>query len=93
MLKLMKTSDEERDMLHMHEVWAIYVSVQQFVFFVFLIFSAPPNTANLMFFCVTGYLQIDVGSMDKHSTKSDEEYEDLAMRDVMATGPTMNSKL
>uniref|UniRef100_A0A804Q997 TPR1-like CTLH-containing domain-containing protein n=1 Tax=Zea mays TaxID=4577 RepID=A0A804Q997_MAIZE len=40
-----------------------------------------------------GYLQIDVGSMDKHSTKSDEEYEDLAMRDVMATGPTMNSKL
>jgi hypothetical protein len=32
MLKLMKTSDEERDMLHMHEVWAIYVSVQQFGF-------------------------------------------------------------
>ncbi|PWZ44041.1 P-loop NTPase domain-containing protein LPA1 [Zea mays] len=55
MLKLMKTSDEKRDMLHMHE--------------------------------------IDVGSMDEHSTKSDEEYEGLAMRDVMATGPTMSSKL
>jgi hypothetical protein len=26
------TYDEERDMLHMHEVWAIYVSVQQFGF-------------------------------------------------------------
>ena len=93
MLKLMKTSDEERDMLHMHEIWAIYVSVQQFGFFVFLIFSAHPNTAKLMFFRVTGYLQIDVSSMDEHSTKSDEEYESLAMRDVMATGPTMSSKL
>jgi len=40
-----------------------------------------------------GYLQIDVGSMDEHSTKSDEEYEGLAMRDMMATGPTMSSKL
>jgi hypothetical protein len=28
-------------------------------------------------------LQIDAGSVDEHSTKSDEEYEDLAMRDVM----------
>ncbi|PWZ39805.1 Sucrose nonfermenting 4-like protein [Zea mays] len=55
MLKLMKTSDEKRDMLHMHE--------------------------------------IDVGSIDEHSTKSDEEYEGLAMRDVMATGPTMSIKL
>jgi hypothetical protein len=62
-------------------------------FFVFLIFSAPPNTAKLMFFCVTGYLQIDVGSMDEHSTKLDEEYESLAMRDVMVTGLTMSSKL
>ena len=59
----------------------------------FLIFSTPPNTTKLMFFRVTGYLQIDVGSMDEHSTKSDEEYEGLAMRDVMATGPTMSSKL
>ncbi|AQK96347.1 Sucrose nonfermenting 4-like protein [Zea mays] len=55
--------------------------------------DAPLNTAKLMFFRVTGYLQIDVGSMDEHSTKSDEEYEGLAMRDVMATGPTMSSKL
>ncbi|ONM31311.1 hypothetical protein ZEAMMB73_Zm00001d040419 [Zea mays] len=54
---------------------------------------APPNTAKLMFFRVTGYLQIDVGSMDEHSTKSDEEYESLAMRDVMATSPTMSRKL
>jgi hypothetical protein len=46
-----------------------------------------------MFFRVTGYLQIDVGSMDEHSTKSDEEYESLAMRDVMATSPTMSRKL
>jgi hypothetical protein len=62
-------------------------------FFVFLIFSAPPNTAKLMFFRVTWYLQIDVGSMDEHSTKSVEEYEGLAMRDVMTTGQTMCSKL
>jgi hypothetical protein len=62
-------------------------------FFVFLIFLAPPNTAKLMFFRVTGYLQIDVGSMDEHSTKSDEEYEGLAMHDVMATGPMMSSKM
>ncbi|AQK57488.1 hypothetical protein ZEAMMB73_Zm00001d052614 [Zea mays] len=40
-----------------------------------------------------GYLQIDVGSMDEHSTKSDEEYEGLAMHDVMATGPMMSSKM
>jgi hypothetical protein len=46
-----------------------------------------------MFFRVTGYLQIDVGSMDEHSTKSDEEYEGLAMHDVMATGPMMSSKM
>lgn len=46
-----------------------------------------------MFFHVTGYLQIDVGSMDEHSTKSDEKYESLAMHDVMATGPTMSRKL
>ena len=31
-------------------------------------------------------LQIDAGSVDEHSTKSDEEYEDLAMRDVMENG-------
>jgi hypothetical protein len=31
--------------------------------------------------------------MDEHSTKLDEEYESLAMRDVMAIGPTMSSKL
>ena len=31
-------------------------------------------------------LQIDAGSVDEHSTKSDEEYEDLAMRDVMDNG-------
>ncbi|CAL5056493.1 unnamed protein product [Urochloa decumbens] len=29
---------------------------------------------------------IDAGSVDEHSTKSDEEYEDLAMRDVMENG-------
>jgi|UniRef100_A0A804UGT2 hypothetical protein len=46
-----------------------------------------------MFFHVTGYLQIDVGSTNEHSTKSGEDYEGLAMRDVMATGPTMSSKL
>ena len=34
-----KTSDEERDMLHMHEVWAIYVSVQQFGFLFSLSFQ------------------------------------------------------
>jgi hypothetical protein len=39
MLKLMKTSDEKRDMLHMHEVWAIYVSVQQFGFLFSLSFQ------------------------------------------------------
>ena len=69
------------------------MSVFNNLVFVFLIFSAPPNTVKLMFFHVIGYLQIDVGSMDEHSTKSDEEYESLAMRDVMATGPTMSSKL
>jgi hypothetical protein len=95
MLKLMKISDEERDMLHMHEVWEIYVSVQQFGFLFSLSFhfSAPPNTAKLMFFRVIRHLQIDVGSMDEHSTKSDEKYESLAMHDVMATGPTMSRKL
>ena len=46
-----------------------------------------------MFFHVTGYLQIDVGSTNEHSTKSGEDYEGLAMRDVMATGPTMSRKL
>uniref|UniRef100_A0A804PP68 P-loop NTPase domain-containing protein LPA1 homolog 1 n=1 Tax=Zea mays TaxID=4577 RepID=A0A804PP68_MAIZE len=30
--------------------------------------------------------EIDAGSVDEHSTKSDEEYEDLAMRDVMENG-------
>lgn len=35
---------------------------------------------------ITGCLQIDAGSVDEHSTKSDEEYEDLAMRDVMENG-------
>ncbi|KAF8691754.1 hypothetical protein HU200_040147 [Digitaria exilis] len=30
--------------------------------------------------------EIDTGSVDEHSTKSDEEYEDLAMRDVMENG-------
>ncbi|XP_020407063.1 P-loop NTPase domain-containing protein LPA1-like isoform X1 [Zea mays] len=30
--------------------------------------------------------EIDAGSVDEHSTKSDEEYEDLAMRDVMESG-------
>jgi hypothetical protein len=34
-----KTSDEERDMLHMHEVWAIYVSVQKFGFLFSLSFQ------------------------------------------------------
>lgn len=39
-----------------------------------------------MFSCTTECLQIDAGSVDEHSTKSDEEYEDLAMRDVMENG-------
>jgi hypothetical protein len=30
--------------------------------------------------------QMDAGSVDEHSTKSDEEYDDLATRDVMANG-------
>lgn len=30
--------------------------------------------------------EIDAGSVDEHSTKSDEEYDDLAMRDVMENG-------
>ncbi|KAG2654998.1 hypothetical protein PVAP13_1NG555800 [Panicum virgatum] len=33
-----------------------------------------------------GNHEIDAGSVDEHSTKSDEEYEDLAMRDVMENG-------
>jgi hypothetical protein len=39
-----------------------------------------------MFSHISGYLQIDAGSVDEHSTKSDEEYEDLAMRDEMENG-------
>jgi hypothetical protein len=39
-----------------------------------------------MFFCVNECLQMDAGSVDEHSTKSDEEYDDLAMRDVMENG-------
>lgn len=31
-------------------------------------------------------LQIEAGSVDEHSTKSDEEYDDLAMQDVMENG-------
>jgi hypothetical protein len=29
---------------------------------------------------------MDAGSVDEHSTRSDEEYDDLAMRDVMENG-------
>ena len=34
----------------------------------------------------TDSLQIEAGSVDEHSTKSDEEYDDLAMQDVMENG-------
>jgi hypothetical protein len=40
-----------------------------------------------MFFRVTGYLYIDVGSMDEHSTNSDEEYESLAVGVSTPGGP------
>jgi hypothetical protein len=36
-----------------------------------------------MFFCVNKCLLVDAGSVDEVSTKSDEEYDDLAMRDGM----------
>jgi hypothetical protein len=37
-------------------------------------------------FCINQFLQIEAGSVDEHSTKSDEEYDDLAMQDVMENG-------
>ena len=40
----------------------------------------------LSVFCANRFLQIEAGSVDEHSTKSDEEYDDLAMQDVMENG-------
>lgn len=74
-------SDEERDM---HEVRTIYLKCSTTWFgFVLLSLSREGTECSS---ASRGYLQIDAGSVDEHSTKSDEEYEDLAMRDVMESG-------
>jgi len=79
-------TDEERDN---QEVVIPLFQCQQFpLVFCFWLFHTPntlkSNALNVLMYPES--LQIDAGSVDEHSTKSDEEYEDLAMRDVMDNG-------